>query len=374
MPEMTPTRILIVDDEATHMRLLCDALKHEGYDAVGFSNGTEALAAFGQKRYELLITDLKMPGMDGISLLRAAKKIDPRIMGVVMTGEGSIQSAVDAMKAGAQDYILKPFSLHSVLQVISRVLDLRQAVMENEELTQNLRRQAIELEAANRELESFSYSVSHDLKQPLRAISGFSKLLQDEYAGKLDETGGRYLAYIGSETRRMSEILDDLLTLASLSRAELRREPLDLTAIGQAVIDALRRRDPTRTCTVEIEEGLRVLGDVRLVTILLENLLGNAWKFTAKRDDARIRLHATREAGVVTFHVRDNGSGFDPRYAKDIFTPFHRQHSTEEFEGTGIGLSIVERVVQRHGGRVWAEAEPERGASFHFTLGAGPGA
>ena len=372
MDATTPTRILVVDDEAVHMQLLCDALKREGYEAVGFSDGVEALAAFGQKRYQLLITDLKMPAMDGISLLRAAKKIDPRIMGVVMTGQGSIQSAVDAMKAGAQDYILKPFSLHAVLQVISRVLDLRQAVLENEELTQNLRRQAIELEAANRELESFSYSVSHDLKQPLRAISGFSKLLQDEYGGKLDGTGARYLAYIGTETRRMAEILDDLLTLASLSRADLRREPLDLTALAHGVIEALQRRDPTRACTVEIEAGLRGQGDARLVTILLENLLGNAWKFTAKRSDTRIRLDATREAGAVTFHVSDNGSGFDPRYAKDIFTPFHRQHSTEEFEGTGIGLSIVERIVQKHGGKVWAEAEPGRGARFHFTLGTGP--
>lgn len=366
---MAENRILVVDDERAHRQLLGAALERNGYAAVGAGNGEEALAALRDGSFDLIITDLKMPGMDGVSLLRSARALDPDLVGIVMTGQGSIDSAVEAMKAGAQDYILKPFDLTLLLQVVSRAYAMRELFLENKRLLQSVRRQAQDLEAANRELEAFSYSVSHDLKGPLQAISGFSKLLLDGYGDALDAAARRYLELIRGETRRMSEITEDLLNLARVTGAEIRREPLDLSAIAAGIAAELARRHPERRCTVDIQPGLTARGDARLLSIALENLLGNAWKFTGRRSDSRIEFGAEVRDGVRNYYVRDNGAGFDMQQAGRLFTPFYRQHHAADFEGTGIGLSIVKRIVERHGGRVWAEAAPDEGATFHFTLG-----
>src|SRR5579859_1684422 len=282
---MTVSRILVVDDEKPHMLLLRTALERHGYAAVGVADADAALAALRDGGFDIIITDLKMPGMDGISLLRSARALDPDIVGVVMTGHGSIDSAVEAMKAGAHDYILKPFDLNLLLQVVSRAYAMRELSLENRQLLQSMRRQAQELEAANRELEAFSYSVSHDLQGPLQAIGGFSKLLLDGYRDALDPAGQKYLEFIQGEARRMAEITEDLLNLARVTSADIRFEPLDLSAIAAGIAAELARRHPGRDCVVDIQPGLTAEGDARLLTIALENLLDNAWKFTSKRPD-----------------------------------------------------------------------------------------
>lgn len=365
---MAENRILVVDDETAHMRLLSAALERHGYGALGVSDGQSALAALREGRFDLIITDLKMPGMDGISLLRAARALDPDLVGVVMTGQGSIDSAVEAMRAGAHDYLLKPFDITVLLQVVSRACAMRELFLENSRLLQSVRRQAQDLEAVNRELEAFSYSVSHDLKGPLQAISGFSRLLLEGYREALDPAGRQYLEYIQGETLRMSQITEDLLDLARVTGTEMRSEVMDLSTMAADVAAELTRRHPERVCSFDIQPGLTAKGDARLLAIVLENLLGNAWKFTGKRARARIEFGATEVRGTRNYHVRDNGAGFDMQEAGKLFTPFHRQHNAAEFEGTGIGLSIVKRIIERHGGRVWAEAAPDAGATFHFTL------
>jgi signal transduction histidine kinase len=232
-----------------------------------------------------------------------------------------------------------------------------------------LRREwANELEQANRELEAFSYSVSHDLRAPLRAIDGFSKLLLEEYGPSLTEGASEYLARVRTATQRMSTLIDDLLHLSRITRAQLERRKVDLSGIARAVLDTLRTRDPARAVEVSVADGLAAEADPQLTKVLLENLLENAWKFTSKRRDARI-LFGVEGGPEPVFFVRDNGAGFDMRYASKLFAPFQRLHKVSEFEGTGIGLATVHRIVTRHGGRIWATSEIEKGATFFFTLG-----
>jgi light-regulated signal transduction histidine kinase (bacteriophytochrome) len=237
------------------------------------------------------------------------------------------------------------------------------------ELARARRAWSQQLEQANGELEAFSYSVSHDLRAPLRSIDGYSKALLDDCADQLDATARGYLDRVRAATSRMSALIDDLLGLARVSRAPLLRQPIDLAKLASGVVEELRRRDPLRNVTVELQSNLRGLADPRLMTIALENLVGNAWKFSGKKPDARIEVGKTTEGGQDVFYVRDDGAGFDMAYAGDLFQPFHRLHGRAEFEGTGIGLATVQRIVSRHGGRIWAEAAIGQGAKFLFTLG-----
>jgi signal transduction histidine kinase len=238
-----------------------------------------------------------------------------------------------------------------------------------DELERRVEARTRDLAAANKELEAFSYSVSHDLRAPLRAIDGFSRVLLTNYAGALDDRGRHYLSRVRAGTQRMSELIDDLLALARLSRKELVRRPVDVTELAERVAAELARREPERVTAVAIEGGLFAQADPQLLTIVLENLLGNAWKFTGKAADARIELSLHRNGDAEdVFSIRDNGAGFDMAYADKLFGAFQRLHLDSDFEGTGIGLVTVQRIVSRHGGRVWAEGEVGKGATFYFTL------
>jgi PAS domain S-box-containing protein len=239
----------------------------------------------------------------------------------------------------------------------------------NEELEQRVQERTAQLEAANKELESFSHSVSHDLRAPLRAIDGFSQMLLDQYGDRLDATGGDYLRRVRGGAQVMAALIDDLLKLSRLSRSPLHPDDIDLSALARAIVAELRERDPQRRVTVDIADDLRLTGDPGLLRIAMENLLDNAWKYTSKTADARIALDMEERDGERVFRVRDNGAGFDMKYAGKLFGAFQRLHRREEFEGTGIGLATVQRVLRRHGGRVWAEGSPGQGATFYFTLG-----
>lgn len=228
------------------------------------------------------------------------------------------------------------------------------------------RRQA---EAATRELEAFSYSVAHDLRAPLRSIDGFSQVLLEDYAGSLDAEASKHLCRVRESAQRMAELIDDLLNLSRVTRGEMQRESVDLSALAHAAIERLERTGSERSVEWRLEEGLVARGDPRLLAIALDNLLGNAWKFTARGPHARIDVGATRREGELVYFVRDTGAGFDMAYASKLFGVFQRLHTAAEFEGTGIGLATVQRIVQRHGGRVWAEGAVNQGATFFFTLG-----
>jgi light-regulated signal transduction histidine kinase (bacteriophytochrome) len=225
-----------------------------------------------------------------------------------------------------------------------------------------------ELMRANEELKAFTYSVSHDLRGPLRAVDGFTRMLEDGYAAQLDDEGRRLLGVVREGASRMGQLIDDLLHLSRVSSAELRRDRADLSALARAVGEELQRREPERRVSLVIQEGLIAEVDRQLFRILLDNLLGNAWKFTAKTAEPRIAFGTEQRDGGEVFVVRDNGAGFDMAYAGKLFRPFQRLHHESEYPGTGIGLATVRRIVERHGGRVWAEGAPGRGTSVFFTL------
>jgi signal transduction histidine kinase len=230
-----------------------------------------------------------------------------------------------------------------------------------------------ELEWTNRELEAFSYSVSHDLRAPLRTIDGFSQILQEDYEGGLDDEGMDYLGRVRAASRHMATLIDDLLDLSRVGRRPLRREPLDLSRLAAGIIEELKESQPGREVEFVTEEKIMAWGDVSLLKVALENLLGNAWKFTARQEQARIEFGADWDPGpgflAPVYYVRDNGAGFEQAYADKLFGAFQRLHGQDEFEGTGIGLATVARIVHRHGGRVWAEGSVGEGATFYFTLG-----
>ena len=244
----------------------------------------------------------------------------------------------------------------------------REVLRLNAELENRVRERTVQLETANKELEAFSYSVSHDLRAPLRSIDGFGQALIDDYAQDLPEPARRYLDRIRSSTKQMGLLIEGLLNLARVSRRQLERRQVDLSEIAKQVVNGLQQREPDRAVEVSVWDGMRADGDAHLLYAVLENLVGNAWKFTSKKDKARVEIGALRDRGHTIFYVRDNGAGFDMTYADKLFGAFQRLHAVSDYTGTGIGLATVQRIVHRHGGRIWAEAEVGKGADFYFTL------
>jgi light-regulated signal transduction histidine kinase (bacteriophytochrome) len=243
----------------------------------------------------------------------------------------------------------------------------------NTELEARVGQRTAELEGANQNLEAFTYSVSHDLRAPLRALSGFSQALVEDYDDRLDEAGRAYTARIQAASERMGTLIDDLLHLSRVSRAEMNAAPFDLSAEVGVIASELRSREPDRGVRFVIQDGVRVSADRTLIRSVVQNLVENAWKFTAHREDAIIEFGTTAaEDTRVCCYVRDNGAGFDQAFAGKLFQPFQRLHTDAEFPGTGIGLASVRRIIERHGGRAWAEGTVGQGASFYFTLDAAP--
>jgi signal transduction histidine kinase len=225
-----------------------------------------------------------------------------------------------------------------------------------------------ELEATNKELEAFSYSVSHDLRAPLHRIMGFADVLRERYADKLDEKGNKHLTRIISSGEKMNRIIDDLLYLSRISRHEIQRQNIDLSKMAASIMTELREAQPDRGVAVVIKDGITAFADAKLIEVALANLLGNAWKFTSKKENARIEFGTIERDGKTVYYVKDNGAGFDQSLSEKLFLPFQRLHTEQEFEGTGIGLASVERVILWHGGKIWAEGKANEGAAFYFML------
>jgi signal transduction histidine kinase len=352
-------RILIVDDDAAMLGYLSRTLSALWHVDVAV-DGKSALARARDELPDLVISDVVMPGLDGYGLLRELRK-DVRTRHVpvlLLSGRPEDRAAYEGIERGADDYLMRPFSERDLLTRVQSHLN-----------TAELRRGwARELTHAHGELQAFSYSVSHDLRAPLRTIDGFSQTLLEDHASGLDEEGRRYLQRIRVAAQRMGSLIDDLLELSRVGRAALTPERVDLSALAEEALEGLAEREPGRSVYTFVVPGLWAAGDRRLLAMVLDHLLGNAWKFTSKRPLGRIEVGRERQGEREVFFVRDNGVGFELSDAGRLFSPFQRLHPGE-FEGRGIGLTMVQRIIARHGGRIWVDAARDRGATFFFTLG-----
>jgi len=383
-------RILAVDDSSTYLGELSEALREEGYDVIAARSGEEAIELLGVQPVDCILLDLLMPGLSGQeTCLRIKAAPNLRDVPLIMlTALDDRQAMIHGLSAGADDYISKSSEFDVLKARVRAQIRRKQFEDENRRIREELLRAELEaaearaarelaaaravlveeLERKNRELEAFSYSVSHDLRAPLRSIDGFSQALLEDCAPTLSPTSRDHLQRVRAAAQRMGELIDDLLELSRVGRAEMHRSRTNLSEIAKAVVAELRQRQPERQVEVEIEDSLFADCDSRLMRVVLENLLGNAWKFTARVPNARVQFVSERSPSGSAFVVRDNGAGFDMTYAEKLFRPFQRLHSTSEFPGTGIGLATVHRVVDRHGGRVWAEGTVGRGAAVYFTI------
>jgi signal transduction histidine kinase len=311
-------------------------------------------------------TELEQRVMERTSALRESNLELQRQMGERHRVEDELRQAHLDLEHRVHERTAK---LEEANAGLTREITERQRVEENMcKLNADLLDRTTQLEASNKELEAFSYSVSHDLRAPLRGIDGFSQAVLDDYQDKLDETGKQYLRRVREASQRMAKLIDAMLNLARLIRAELTFETVDLSALGRSIASDLSKADPERQVEVVVADNLRTTADPDLTLVILENLLGNAWKFTSHEEFPRIELGMTYHYAQPVFFVRDNGVGFDMTYADKLFGAFQRLHAVSEFQGIGIGLATVHRIIQRHGGRIWADASVGKGATFFFTL------
>lgn len=361
-------RLMIVDDDALQLRVLCDTLDREGYTTQGFDSPQDALVALRPGEFDLLLTDLTMPEMDGIGLIDRARRIDPDLGAIVMTGHGTVDTAVLAMRHGALDYILKPFRLNVVLPVLVRALDLLRLRRENAALQKIEQKRAEELAAAYQDLESFTYTISHDLRAPLLFVKEFATRLERNYRDQLDEHGQQMLKVIGDGCRSMDDMVVGLLEFSRATRQPLTLVQLDMAPIVKTAVKEARARFPHPRAVVEIGPLPSAAADPAVIRHVWSNLLGNAFKYSARREQPRIKVGGRTEGSETIYTVEDNGTGFDMQYADRLFTVFHRLHNSREFPGTGVGLAIAQRIVERHGGRIRVQAEPDVGACFEFAL------
>jgi two-component system sensor histidine kinase/response regulator len=350
------------------MRALCDTLEYEGYQTYGFTSPAEALAAMRERSFDLLLADLQMPGTNGIDLMKSAQLIDPTLVAVIMTGHGALDTAIAAMKAGALDYIQKPIKLATTLPVLERALAVRQLRIEKKRLEENVRERTEELKIANRELEAFSYSVSHDLRAPLRAVSVFAQVLLSDHAGQLSDEGKRLLQNVNAGAAHMDRLITDLLRLSQLNRQPLHKTPVRFGDLAQRVIDGMTHERAGRDIEFVIADFPTWQVDAGLMQQVFVNLISNAIKFTRERARARIEVGYRMDGTTLVVFVKDDGVGFDMKYMNKLFGVFQRLHSADQFEGTGVGLSIVRRIIERHGGKVWVDGEHGQGATFYFSL------
>ncbi|MBI2311396.1 MAG: response regulator [Betaproteobacteria bacterium] len=397
--------ILIAEDSATQAEQLKYLLEQHHYAVTTAANGRLALEAARQRKPTLIITDIVMPEMDGYMLCKAVKSDDnlKDVPVVMVTSLSGMQDIAKSLECGADNFIRKPYEPKILLARIDYILlnrELRrtrqlevgmevylagkkhfitsereqivdllistydEAIHMNEELA----RRTAQLEATNKELESFSYSVSHDLRAPLRAIDGFSRMLEEDYQARLDEEGRRQIRVIRDNAHKMGQLIDDLLAFSRMGRKAMAVSPVDMAALAAEVFSELRQAGDHRSVRFDLRPMPACDGDPVLLRQVWANLLSNALKFSGRRETPLIEAGGQSEGRENVYYVTDNGAGFDMQYYDKLFGVFQRLHGGEEFPGTGVGLAIVQRAVARHGGRVWAEGKVDQGATFRFAL------
>lgn len=389
---LAPKKILAVDDSPTYLHVLAEELRSESYEVIAASSGREALQLLEVQAVDCILMDLRMPDLSGQETCQIIKRRPEwrNIPLVILTSVEESQAMVEGMNAGADDYIPKSTDFEVLRARVRAQLRRKQIEDEYRSIHQELLQKQVEaaeakasqsiaearasmvdeLERKNRELEAFTYSVSHDLRAPLRSINSFSRILKTEFGDQLAPKAQHYLSNVITGSARMSELIEALLELSRISRAAFQRKSVDVSLLARTIAEELAQSDPERGVEFAVEENLRADADHALVRSVLENLLGNAWKFTCHVPAPKIETGTLRQNGGLVYFVRDNGAGFDPAHADKLFAPFQRLHSEAAFPGTGIGLATVQRIVDRHGGRVWAESAVGQGATFFFTLGA----
>jgi signal transduction histidine kinase len=371
--DMLKASILIVDDQKVNVSLLEQMLKDAGYVSIASTMDPREVCELHRKnRYDLILLDLQMPGMDGFQVMEGLKNIESDGYLPVLVITALPGHKLRALKAGAKDFVSKPFDLGEVLIRVYNMLEVRLLHLETKRLyrqvEERVAQRTAELEESNKELEAFSYSVSHDLRAPLRALDGFSQAMLDDFGPQLPDEAQRYLKAIRYSTLQMSALIDALLEFSRFNRQELNKRTMDTGKLVRSALDELGFPWQERQVEIRIGDLPVCSGDPVLLKQVWINLLSNALKYTNKREKAEIEIGSTNISGTEAFFVRDNGIGFDMRYADKLFGVFERLHRMEDYEGTGIGLAMVQRIVNRHGGRVWANAAIDRGATFNFTL------
>ncbi|MBA3597725.1 MAG: response regulator [Methylibium sp.] len=362
-------RLLIVDDQAIQLRVICETLTHEGYDTTCCRSAEEALAHLQGEPYDVLISDLCMPGTDGISLIEQARKIDPDLVPVVMTGHGSIPTAVQAMKLGAIDYLLKPLRLADMRPVLIRAMELRRLRREKQVQRQRILERGAQLEATNRELEAFAARVAHDLREPVNIVLGFGRMLAERGDPPLDTQANTYLGYILQAADRANRLVHDMLAFARLGNSPLTLTAVDLNLSVRQARHMVTLSNPYLEAEWVIPSLPTVAGDASLLQQVFVNLLSNAFKYSVPKGRPRIEIaHWIDAQGGHVIAVRDNGVGFNPAQTDRLFMPFQRLHRADQFAGNGMGLANVKRIVERHGGSVRAEAKLGEGAVITLSL------
>jgi len=404
--------LLIVEDSPVQAKKLRFLLEENGYKTQVCTDGKEAMKFLSGSRPLLIISDIVMPGMDGYELCSAIKSSHD-LKGIPVILLTSLRDPLDiirGLQAGADNFITKPYEEHYLLSRIQYLLlnhDFRQgggaemvieimfrgkkyainsekkqildlllsvfeaAIQRNDELIQTqaqLETANEDLTAANHELESFAQTVSHDLRSPLHLIKGYAQIILDEYSSVMPPEVLKYLAIMDQSVNSMAGLVEDLLNFSMSGKAELKIGKVDLTGIATNIIERLKMMNPERQVETRIESGLQADADPGLIGIVLENLLNNAWKYSGKNPAAVISLGSKIENGEKLFFISDNGDGFDMSGAYKLFKPFQRLHTRQEFQGTGVGLATVSRIIERHGGHIRAEGKKGEGATFSWTL------
>jgi two-component system sensor histidine kinase/response regulator len=364
-------KILIVDDKPENLVALEVILKDLDVELVRATSGNEALKATLYHDFALALLDIQMPEMDGYelaSILRGEEKTArlPFIfISAVYTGYNDVFKGYEQ---GAFSYLTKPFQPEILINKVKFFIEKHQQEIALYQLNEDLKEKNIDLEMINKELESFTYSVSHDLRAPLRAINGYAEVLQRSYEQTLDDRGKQFLGKVIASAERMEDLIEKLLAFSRIGRRKVNKTLVDMNDLVREALEEVCSDMSYKMPQVAIRELPAVQGDIELLRQVFINLLSNAFKYSSKKDEAVIEIGAQREGNEVIYSVKDNGAGFDMSHAGKLFGVFQRMHGSSEFEGTGVGLAIVQRIIEHHGGRVWAEAEKDKGATFSFAL------
>jgi DNA-binding response OmpR family regulator len=374
-------KVLIAEDEAAFRHLLQEMLDNWGYEVLVARDGNEAWQALrAAEAPRLAILDWRMPGLEGVEICRRLRQAapEPYTYIILLTSLGREENLVAGMEAGADDYLIKPLKageLRVRLNAGRRLVELEDDLITARNAlagrADELEEANLDLEEANRDLEAFSYAVSGDLLKSLQAINSHAQAIKAKPYCQKDQQCSAHTRHIYNRTRNLGELIGIMHDFFRPTRVVLHREPLNLSAMARLTAAKIQAKYPERRVTFRIAEGAAVDGDRNLLQTVLDNLLTNAWQHTAKREEAVIEFGVAEVGGTPACFVRDNGMGFDMAQAEKIFAPFHHLPGTEEIGGPGIGLATVERIVRRHGGRVWAEGESGKGATFYFTVSGG---